>query len=123
MLAHVGAKSAPRGTPLRGYSLLRSLAPPLSTEPASLGFGGSPDPTNSASFVVESSLAPCFLLLPSETTSLSFAGGPSGWLRSANRVDGDDLFGREIIDTIDPVQADEPLPIAPAEGHYDTAPP
>lgn len=43
MLALVGAKSAPRGTPLRGYSLLRSLAPPLPAEPATLGFGWNPD--------------------------------------------------------------------------------
>ena len=89
MLALVGAKSAPRGTPLRGYSLLRSLAPPLPAEPAVPGFGGS----------------------------------SGGWSDVANRVDGDDLFERKIIDTIDPVQADESLPVAPAEGHHNTAPP
>ena len=39
--AVVGAKSAPRGTP-SGHSPLRSLAPPLPIEPASLGFDGGP---------------------------------------------------------------------------------
>ena len=40
--AVVGAKSALRETP-SGHSLLRSLAPPLPIEPASLGFDGGPN--------------------------------------------------------------------------------
>ena len=34
---------------------------------------------------------------------------------------GDALFGNEIIDTIGPFQADEPLPVALSEGHHDAA--
>lgn len=40
---------------LRGYSLPRFLAPPLPAEPALLGFGGSPDPADSASFASDRS--------------------------------------------------------------------
>ena len=39
------------------------------------------------------------------------------------RVDGDALHGSGIIDTIGPPQADEPLSVALAKGHGDTAAP
>ena len=115
-----------RNTPCGGIPYPASLLllfPPNPLCWASAGALIRQTPHPSLPTVVESSLAPCFLLFPSETTSLGFAGGPGGWLDVANRVDGDDLFGRKIIDTIDPVQADEPLPVAPAEGHHDAAPP
>ena len=41
----VVAKSAVFRTPKRGHPSCRSLAPPLPTKPASLGFGGDPDRT------------------------------------------------------------------------------
>ena len=51
--------------------------------------------------------------------------GPSRSLfhNSFDRDDGDGVFGSEIIDTIGPFQADEPLPVALSEGHNNAAPP
>ena len=39
------------------------------------------------------------------------------------RVDGDDVSGSGIIDTIDPLQADQPVAVALAEGHRDAVSP
>ena len=39
------------------------------------------------------------------------------------RVDGDDVLGSELIDTIGPFQADQTVAVALAEGHRDTVPP
>ena len=43
--------------------------------------------------------------------------------RRVLRVDGDDVFGSGIIDTIGPFQADQPISIALAEGHRNAASP
>ena len=43
--------------------------------------------------------------------------------RRVLRVDGDDVFGSGIIDTIGPFQADQTVAVALAEGHRDTVPP
>ena len=43
--------------------------------------------------------------------------------RRVLRVDGDDVSGSGIIDTIDPFQADQPVTVALAEGHRDTVSP
>ena len=39
------------------------------------------------------------------------------------RVDGDDVFGSGIIDTIDPFQADQAVAVALAEGHRNAVSP
>ena len=43
--------------------------------------------------------------------------------RRVLRVDGDDVSGSGIIDTIDPFQADQPVAVALAEGHRNTVSP
>ena len=43
--------------------------------------------------------------------------------RRVLRVDGDDVFGSGIIDTIDPFQADQTVAVALAEGHRNTVSP
>ena len=43
--------------------------------------------------------------------------------RGVLRVDGDDVFGSGIIDTIDPFQADQTVAVALAEGHRNAASP
>ena len=43
--------------------------------------------------------------------------------RRVIRVDGDDVLGSEIIDTIGPFQADQPVAVALAEGHRNAVPP
>ena len=49
--------------------------------------------------------------------------GLQGETRGVLRVDGDDVLGSGIIDTIDPFQADQPVAVALAEGHRDTVSP
>ena len=43
--------------------------------------------------------------------------------RRVLRVDGDDVLGSGIIDTIDPFQADQTVAVALAEGHRNTVSP
>ena len=43
--------------------------------------------------------------------------------RRVLRVDGDDVFGSGIIDTIDPFQADQTVAVALAEGHRNAVSP
>ena len=43
--------------------------------------------------------------------------------RRVLRVDGDDVFGSEIIDPIGPFQADQPVAVALAEGHRNAVSP
>ena len=43
--------------------------------------------------------------------------------RRVLRVDGDDVLGSGIIDTIDPFQADQPVAVALAEGHRNSVSP
>ena len=43
--------------------------------------------------------------------------------RGVLRVDGDDVFGSGIIDTIDPFQADQTVAVALAEGHRNAVSP
>ena len=43
--------------------------------------------------------------------------------RRVLRVDGDDVLGSGIIDTIDPFQADQTVAVALAEGHRNAASP
>ena len=66
---------------------------------------------------VESSLAPCFLLSPAKPLRWVSLGARSGYGFPINRVDGDDICGSGIIDTIDPTEADKPLAITFSEGH------
>ena len=73
-------------------------------------------------------LALCGLNLPSSgthaTPSPNLAhSGSHAETRRVLRVDGDDVSGSGIIDTIDPFQADQPVAVALAEGHRDTVPP
>ena len=49
--------------------------------------------------------------------------GSQGETRRVLRVDGDDVFGSGIIDTIGPFQADQTVAVALAEGHRNAVPP
>ena len=49
--------------------------------------------------------------------------GSQGETRRVLRVDGDDVLGSGIIDTIDPFQADQTVAVALAEGHRNAVPP
>ena len=49
--------------------------------------------------------------------------GSRGETRRVLRVDGDDVSGSGIIDTIDPFQADQTVAVALAEGHRNAVPP
>ena len=73
-------------------------------------------------------LALCGLNLPSSGTHANPApnsahSGSRGETRRVLRVDGDDVFGSEIIVTIDPFQADQPVAVALAEGHRNAVSP
>ena len=70
----------------------------------------------------------CGLKIPSAgkhtTPALNRAhNGSRGETRRVLRVDGDDVSGSGIIDTIDPFQADQTVAVALAEGHRDTVSP
>ena len=79
-------------------------------------------------FYAVSEFAPCGLNLPSSGTHATPApnrahSGSHAETRRVLRVDGDDVFGSGIIDTIDPFQADQPVAVALAEGHRNTVSP
>lgn len=64
------------------------------------------------------------LCLPSQKGGIRIPGlGRISFHNSIDRDDGDGVSGRELIDTIGPFQADEPLPVALSEGHHDAVPP
>ena len=151
--------------PPQAAGLAHSVAHPLPTETASLGFGESPvgggDKTPVLYFLhfcggwyhyprralhaVETldargsrrrirrfyaapEFALCGLNLPSSGTHATPApnrahSGSHAETRRVLRVDGDDVFGSGIIDTIGPFQADQTVAVALAEGYHDTVPP
>ena len=79
-------------------------------------------------FYAVSEFAPCGLNLPSSGTHATPApnrahSGSHAETRRVLRVDGDDVSGSGIIDTIDPFQADQPVAVALAEGHRNTVSP
>ena len=73
-------------------------------------------------------LALCGLNLPSSGTHATPApnrahSGSHAETRRVIRVDGDDVLGSGIIDTIDPFQADQTVAVALAEGHRNAVSP
>ena len=79
-------------------------------------------------FYAVSEFAPCGLKIPSPGTHATPApnrahSGSHAETRRVLRVDGDDVSGSGIIDTIDPFQADQTVAVALAEGHRDTVSP
>ena len=79
-------------------------------------------------FYAAAMFALCGLNIPSAGTHAAPSpnrahSGSQGETRRVLRVDGDDVSGSGIIDTIDPFQADQTVPIALAECHRNTAPP
>ena len=153
--------------PPQAAGLALSVARPLPTETASLGFGGSPavggDKNSRFAFfwrfyvggryhyprralhAVETldargsrwlicrfyavpEFAPCGLKIPSAGTHATPAlnradSGSHAETRRVLRVDGDDVSGSGIIDTIDPFQADQTVAVALAEGHRNAVSP
>ncbi len=152
--------------PPQAAGLALSVARPLPTETALLGFGGSPvgggDKTPGLHFfgasvwgwyhyprralhAVETLdarrsrrrirrlyaaavLALCGLKIPAAGTHATPApnrahSGSHAETRQVLRVDGDDVSGNGIIDTIDPFQADQPVAVALAEGHRNAVSP
>ena len=70
----------------------------------------------------------CGLNLPSAGTHATPSpnrahSGSHAETRRVLRVDGDDVSGSGIIDTIDPFQADQPVAVALAEGHRNAVSP
>ena len=79
-------------------------------------------------FYAAPEFALCGLNLPSAGTHATPApnrahSGSQGETRRVLRVDGDDVFGSEIIDPIGPFQADQTVAVALAKGHRDTISP
>ena len=79
-------------------------------------------------FYATTVLALCGLNLPSSGTHTTPAfnrahSGSHAETRRVLRVDGDDVFGSEIIDTIGPFQADQAVAVALAEGHRNAVSP
>ena len=79
-------------------------------------------------FYAVSEFALCGQNIPAAGTHAALAlnrahSGSHAETRRVLRVDGDDVFGSGIIDTIDPFQADQPVAVALAEGHRDAASP
>ena len=152
--------------PPQAAGLALSVARPLPTETALLGFGGSPvgggDKTPGLHFfgasvwgwyhyprralhAVETLdarrsrrrirrlyaaavLALCGLKIPAAGTHATPApnrahSGSHAETRQVLRVDGDDVSGNGIIDTIDPFQADQTVAVALAEGHRNAVSP
>ena len=73
-------------------------------------------------------LALCGLKIPAAGTHATPApnrahSGSHAETRQVLRVDGDDVSGNGIIDTIDPFQADQPVAVALAEGHRNASSP
>ena len=152
--------------PPQAAGLALSVARPLPTETASLGFGGSSvgdgdktpglhffgisvwgwyhyprralhaaetlDARGSRRLICRFYAAPEFVLcgqnIPSSGTHATPApnrahSGSHAETWRVLRVDGDDVSGNGIIDTIDPFQADQTVAVALAEGHRNTASP
>ena len=149
--------------PPQAAGLALSVARPLPTETASLGFGGSPvgggdknsrfaffrcfyvggwyhyprralhavetlDARGSRRFYATAIFALCGLNIPSAGTHATPApnrahSGSHAETRRVLRVDGDDVLGSGIIDTIDPFQADQTVAVALAEGHRNAVSP
>ena len=79
-------------------------------------------------FCAVSEFALCGLNVPSAGTHATPApnrahSGSQGETRRIIRVDGDDVSGSGIIDTIDPFQADQTVAVALAEGHRNAVSP
>lgn len=79
-------------------------------------------------FYAAAMFALCGLTIPSAGTHATRPpnrahSGSQGETRGVLRVDGDDVFGSGIIDTIDPFQADQPVAVALAEGHRNAVSP
>ena len=79
-------------------------------------------------FYAVSEFAPCGQNLPSAGTHATPSpkrahSGSHAETRRVLRVDGDDVFGSGIIDTIDPFQADQTVAVALAEGHRNAVSP
>ena len=79
-------------------------------------------------FYAAPEFAPCGLNLPSAGTHATPSpkrahSGSHAETRRVIRVDGDDVLGSEIIDTIGPFQADQTVAVALAEGHRNAASP
>ena len=79
-------------------------------------------------FYAAPEFALCGLNLPSSGTHATPApnrahSGSQGETRRVLRVDGDDVSGNGIIDTIGPFQADQPISVALAEEHRNAVSP
>ena len=79
-------------------------------------------------FYAAAMFALCGLNIPSAGTHATPSpkrahSGSHGETRRVLRVDGDDVFGSGIIDTIDPFQADQTVAVALAEGYRNAVPP
>lgn len=79
-------------------------------------------------FYAAPEFALCGLNLPSSGTHATPAlnrahSGSQGETRRVLRVDGDDVFGSKIIDTIGPFQADQTVAVALAEGYRNAVSP
>ena len=79
-------------------------------------------------FYAVSEFAPCGLNVPSAGTHATPSpnrahSGSHAETRRVLRVDGDDVSGSGIIDTIDPFQADQTVAVALAEGHRNAVSP
>ena len=79
-------------------------------------------------FYATAIFALCGLNIPSAGTHAPPApnrahSGSHAETRRVLRVDGDDVFGSGIIDTIDPFQADQTIAVALAEGHRNAVSP
>ena len=79
-------------------------------------------------FYAAPEFALCGLNLPSSSTHATPApnrahSGSHAETRRVLRVDGDDVSGSGIIDTIDPFQADQTVAVALAEGHCNAVSP
>ena len=79
-------------------------------------------------FYAAPEFALCGLNLPSSGTHATPApkrahSGSHAETRRVIRVDGDDVLGSEIIDTIGPFQADQTVAVALAEGHRNAVSP
>ena len=79
-------------------------------------------------FYAAPEFALCGLNLPAAGTHATPApnrahSGSHAETRRVLRVDGDDVFGSGIIDTIGPFQADQTVAVALAEGHRNTVSP
>ena len=79
-------------------------------------------------FYAVSEFAPCGQNIPSAGTHATPApnrahSGSHAETRRVLRVDGDDVFGSGIIDTIGPFQADQTVAVALAKGHRNAVSP